>query len=361
MDTNRDLGMSKVCIYLDLNVFADLRAYPANPTNARLISILMFLRDNAGVEIVYSECHIHELSFTGHKGKLSPNERRERIDRDLEFIKVVTNCRKLSRNIMDQKFYIENQCPVKYFENLESNPLFSVFKKLVGLSQVGGIGQMRDLVGLGPRVLNNLRNDVDAQLIISSVTESMPKIFLALSKEQREQLEFANSVGSVSVAKEFHEIFATLRETFERFREDINVPDNVKELLSNAIVELNEKSEAISIASGKSAEDGYLTSSAWSLESVFQKCESILRENNLSMSREFMEKFLRNSFGFESKPLKTGSSSDYFDIQHSDYLNCVSFFITNEEENFKKRFSKHASIIYSKQQFVEIMNDRFQI
>lgn len=352
--------MSIIRVYLDLNVVADLSSDPKIPVNLHLLIYLIWLKKNRDIEVVYSDTHIHELGFTGYKSKMECHVRKHRILNDLNMLKILTNSRRIYKKIDSDTLEVDTRCPLKLFETIDSTPLFLMMKKLMNTPPNFAQKQVRELIGLGPKVLNNLKNAEEARSKINSVLRDLPRAYNSLNDGQKCEVRSGYVSNGQYLKKGYDEIIELLKENLEKELDYADISEEHKTTIRDGIVNLEAKSSQWQIEDLDTTNIN-LPAEGWDFEKINSTVDAILKDNNFHMNKSFFEKYLLNYLGFESKPLKFGISSDYFDIQHSEYLEGVTFFITNEDENFKKRFSQYASRIVGKEEFVNIIKDRLGV
>ena len=354
-------------IYLDLNVFSDFRdrLNKDNQLISDLFATLVWLKKNRNLEVPFSDIHIQELSMTGRKKDLqNTNFIKDRINKDLKIIDQVSGSKKIELNSLDGLFYVVDKSPLDQYEVYTEVSFFmDSLHELLNVNQSKMVEFFKTKVGLGSIVLNNCKNVEEAQSLIDEKVKKLPQIFESLSVAEKSELDQLRQ-----------EYILETNELIEKMRSRLNVfirgillkqviEDESGEPIRNAIEQFNiQIDEAITQSqvdlNKKYTSHDFKMIGELSLKGIVDRT---LSEHGVSIQLKTVESMMRNLWGFGAKSLKKGGSSDHFDIHHAEFLPIAYAFITNENLNFRKRFSNYADRIFSPEEFLNIMRSKYKI
>lgn len=339
-------------IYLDHNVFSDLASTDLkNQTSINLIATLMYLQKTLNSRVVYSDIHLQELSRTGHKSKRLKEEINFLINRDLRFIKFLTKNKRIYKNLQDANFYIHEVCPIEQYQNLcIFKSISDQFLKILNiLNQPEQVELSRQILKLGPKVLNNAKTFEDAQLQIADATKNIPTLLKSLSEDDLQKQKQLTHEAQQKINQTILEINESIKDLTKNAMTNANeLDEELKETINKALSEFDTRMNTAIIDAQKTENSHDNTN--FNLDELIDKIKA---ETKIDIDKHLIEQTLRNFMGFESKNLKFGPESDYFDIQHSVFIPSAMYFVTNEAKNFRKRFGTEFSNIFSKEEFLE--------
>jgi hypothetical protein len=348
-------------IYLDLNVFSDFRdkLNADNQKTVDLFATLLWLKNNWNVVIPYSDVHIQELCMTGKgKKKLAQEEVERRIQNDISIIKRLTSDESLSKNSQDGLFYI-NQSSVhqKYQVYKDFSFFMDSLNEFLNPKEYELLDYTRTLFGFGPKVLNNCKDAYHALEKVDEIKLKMPEVFKALTSTQKEKLKELRIKSLKESSILINKMADRLRKFINDMLEQFDFSEDQVQAITSGMEYFNQENEKAlklndeMIEKDISAED-FVGLSKLALSDTIGDIE---QKHGLSLDKNHIENLMLNMWGFESKGLRFGMSSDHFDISHAEFLPVTYAFITNESEKFKKRFSDYSNRIFSPHEFLDIM------
>lgn len=359
---NEKINKSPI-IYLDHNIISDLanNTTKENTQNIQLLGNLIYLQRNKNILIPYSDVHLFELSLTGLNSNLSNKERKMRIEKDLGFIKAITSSKKLELNPASGKFYMHDKCPIDQYKIInEEVPFFpKMYKDLINFMPPKLIKIAREQFGFDKGRLNKFKSIEEVQNEIDKKMAEIPeimKILTPIQKIQNESLQKEVNINAIFLAtqaKEEFENFALAQLDNPTLTEEERIA--IQTLIEEKLILMNESISNIKNVNPKLISEKKIESTKnFDIKALFK---GVGADINLIQDEVFLNRYMRNFWGFHSKSPKKGQTSDYFDIQHASYMDIVSVFITHENENFRNRFGNTKCKIFNKSDFLDYLKN----